>query len=678
MYKDLQRVEETQTSTRNNATQNITNNRVENTFADNRPKDYIQRAISDCSSNVADSPSQLTSASENPIKPLQESCLNHVPVVQKNTKPVIQRFKEEGEYHVSNDDTMAVNKKKNNHDLYATEARINAAETVLRHKSNAITLSAGAKDASVKNLNKVEVNLSFDDKLFSSHQHQAQQESDQEVELPSECGHGAQAVLGAAIKNERHVDNTFTVSDTDHKSDRIANLLARSSSLAPAKATWYATWTRLMGLVDDCIGADKLLKAKANVPRANILAAITEVDLVDRSAGSDNIALNFDLDVDTYKPKVSHVKGQLSIRVMMGHLDDKVNELEHEIMATVDAGGHGVTQAALLENIDIREKIIALYSKSKFPKATIDAALRLSAKTGSKNTYFADHSDDAAAYKNDLNIFANTRMKSFLQGVVADLERNIKTLTARRSEQFGTADGLNTSVDPEIGQAYGIIGGGFEVVEKGRWNWHWASVIMKSDTDNVTMEAHAMHRQGAETHNARWDFRMYGRPLETGENDGKTFHDIQRGDGFGGTPVTVLGLPHTTEIVVPNFAAYGIEGFSTAQINSALTAILGLGFNVGMYRDVLDTAKILEYYELDKDGFAQDYAKLPAKFRSDMADAHYNVFIQKLEQLKAGIDEPSVQTEVEASIRSKSVEVVNTLDRLDSQLKEKRRQHKIS
>ncbi len=678
MYKDLQRVEETQTSPRNNATQNITHNRVENIFADNRPKDYIQRAVSDCSRNVVDSPSRLTRSSENPIRPLQENCLNHVPVMQNNTQPIIQRFKEEGEYHVSNDDTMAVNKKKNNHDLYATEARINTAETELRRKSNAITLSAGAKDASVKNLNKVEVNLSFDDTLFSSHQHKAKQERDQEVELPSECGHGAQAVLGAAIKNERHVGNAFTLSDTDHESDRIANLLARSSSLAPAKATWYAKWTRLMGLVDDCLDAHNLLEAKTNVPRANILAAMTEVDLVDRSAGSDNIALNFDLDVDTYKPKVNHVKGQLSIRVMMRHLDEKVNELEHEIMATVDAGGHGVTQAQLLENIDIRKKIIALYSKSKFPKATIDAALRLSAKTGSKSTYFADHTDDATAYKNDLNYFAGSRMKSFLESVVTEIEKNIKILTAQRREQFGNADGLNASVDPDVGQAYGIIGGGFEVIDMGRWNWHWASVIMKSDTDNVTMEAHAMYRQGAETHNARWDFRMYGRPLDSGENDGKTFHDIQRGRGFGGTPVTVLGLPHTTEIVAPNFAAYGIQDFSTAQINSALNATFNLEFDVEMYKDVAETAKMLEYYEADKNTFAQNYAKLPAKFRSDMADAHYNVFIQKLELLKAGIDESSTRMVAEESVRSKSGDVVAILKRLDSQLKEKRRQHKIS
>lgn len=102
------------------------------------------------------------------------------------------------------------------------------------------------------------------------------------------------------------------------------------------------------------------------------------------------------------------------------------------------------------------------------------------------------------------------------------------------------ASGMDEQVDPNYGEAYSIVGGG----DKFRWNYHWAGVILKTDTDNVTLENHAGvgRRDG-------WDIRMYGRPrppllVGGAKRDPKanqSFHESWKDDGFGDNPTTLRG-----------------------------------------------------------------------------------------------------------------------------------------
>ena len=105
------------------------------------------------------------------------------------------------------------------------------------------------------------------------------------------------------------------------------------------------------------------------------------------------------------------------------------------------------------------------------------------------------------------------------------------------------ANGLDENVDPEYGQAYSIVGGGNKIL----WNHHWGGIIMKTDTDNITLENHASLAK-----NDAWDIRMYGRPKTTlagreKPKDGQSFHETWKAEkeekeaAFGDNPTTFRG-----------------------------------------------------------------------------------------------------------------------------------------
>lgn len=51
------------------------------------------------------------------------------------------------------------------------------------------------------------------------------------------------------------------------------------------------------------------------------------------------------------------------------------------------------------------------------------------------------------------------------------------------------------------------------------WNFHWAGVVMKDGTDNITLENYA-DGKGYDSVNTDWNFQMYGTVKK-----GQTFHE---------------------------------------------------------------------------------------------------------------------------------------------------------
>lgn len=96
-------------------------------------------------------------------------------------------------------------------------------------------------------------------------------------------------------------------------------------------------------------------------------------------------------------------------------------------------------------------------------------------------------------------------------------------LSHRGRRAFDRFAGINTAANPSIGGGYTMNTEynmpGFH--EKGdmTWNFHWAGVVMKDGTDNITLENYADGR-GYESINTDWNFQMYGTVKK-----GQTFHE---------------------------------------------------------------------------------------------------------------------------------------------------------
>ena len=111
---------------------------------------------------------------------------------------------------------------------------------------------------------------------------------------------------------------------------------------------------------------------------------------------------------------------------------------------------------------------------------------------------------------------------------------------------------INVAVNPEIGEGYtmatgydlpGYVGGA------DIWNFHWAGVVMKAGSDNITLENYAImfaptgdpvvdQANGERAYdftNTNWVFQMYG-TLKTGQS----FHEEHLRSGTHGTRGTTL------------------------------------------------------------------------------------------------------------------------------------------
>ncbi|MEZ4403786.1 MAG: DUF4157 domain-containing protein [Kofleriaceae bacterium] len=88
---------------------------------------------------------------------------------------------------------------------------------------------------------------------------------------------------------------------------------------------------------------------------------------------------------------------------------------------------------------------------------------------------------------------------------------------------FDQATGINTGANPEVGGGYTMNTEynmpGFKSMARNTWNFHWAGVVMKDGSDNITLENYA-DGNGYESVNMDWNYQMYGTVKK-----GQTFQD---------------------------------------------------------------------------------------------------------------------------------------------------------
>ena len=116
-------------------------------------------------------------------------------------------------------------------------------------------------------------------------------------------------------------------------------------------------------------------------------------------------------------------------------------------------------------------------------------------------------------------------------------------------DKFDKEAGINHYANPEIGQTYTMATEGdmkgFEKVQKDfTWNYHWAGVVMKDGSDNISLENYAVTRDYAKSKgldstgmfiNREWNFDMYGT-----EDKDQTFHQAHLDTGTHGTKATSI------------------------------------------------------------------------------------------------------------------------------------------
>jgi hypothetical protein len=120
-------------------------------------------------------------------------------------------------------------------------------------------------------------------------------------------------------------------------------------------------------------------------------------------------------------------------------------------------------------------------------------------------------------------------------------------LTPDGQNKFDRDAGINHYANPGIGEAYTMATEaqmpGFKKAGPKTWNFHWAGVIMKSGSDNVTLENFAVTEKTAkdagvaqgEYIDRDWNFDMYGTVDKS-----QTFHKQHLDTGTHGTHATSL------------------------------------------------------------------------------------------------------------------------------------------
>jgi hypothetical protein len=88
---------------------------------------------------------------------------------------------------------------------------------------------------------------------------------------------------------------------------------------------------------------------------------------------------------------------------------------------------------------------------------------------------------------------------------------------------FDQFAGINSAANPQVGGGYTLNTEydmpGFKEMGKMTWNFHWAGVVMKDGSDNITLENYA-DGNGYDSINTEWNFQMYGTIKK-----GQTFHE---------------------------------------------------------------------------------------------------------------------------------------------------------
>jgi hypothetical protein len=117
-------------------------------------------------------------------------------------------------------------------------------------------------------------------------------------------------------------------------------------------------------------------------------------------------------------------------------------------------------------------------------------------------------------------------------------------------DKFDKEAGINHYANPEIGQTYsmateGDMPGFKEKRKNFTWNYHWAGVVMKDGSDNVSLENYAVTGEYAKSKgvqqgefvNREWNFDMYGT-----EDKDQTFHEAHLDSGTHGTHATSIAV----------------------------------------------------------------------------------------------------------------------------------------
>jgi hypothetical protein len=128
-------------------------------------------------------------------------------------------------------------------------------------------------------------------------------------------------------------------------------------------------------------------------------------------------------------------------------------------------------------------------------------------------------------------------------------------LNDRGKDAFAKSLGINQYANPEIGGGYTMATGydlpGFSEAGNKVWNFHWAGVVMKAGTDNVTLENYAVgfprtgdakkdeenRKRAYDWTNKDWLFQMYGVRFK-----GQSFHEQHLATGTHGSQATSFAV----------------------------------------------------------------------------------------------------------------------------------------
>lgn len=122
-------------------------------------------------------------------------------------------------------------------------------------------------------------------------------------------------------------------------------------------------------------------------------------------------------------------------------------------------------------------------------------------------------------------------------------------------EAFDKAAGINHYANPNIGESYTMATEanmpGFKQQGPMTWNFHWAGVVMKDGSDNITLENFAVTAETAQDAGVSqgsyidrdWNFDMYGTVNAKGEVDeNQTFHKEHLDSGTHGSEATSMAV----------------------------------------------------------------------------------------------------------------------------------------
>jgi hypothetical protein len=530
---------------------------------------------------------------------------------------VVQRYTEAQGHRIANDHTAAVKIGKNNKLLYATQARIQQANQVMTHKNMPLSLNAGAQKNGLVNdqilltvtpqFRAEPGNLLPDNVTPQAHQAH-------NVLLPSECEKGAISIIGTYTKIQKSVGNARNYKDAKHYSGRIAEHIAQSNAPGDTKTGCYDEWHTLQN------GLDKATSAwnRNSYDRADIDEMFTDLD--DHALrGEFHSDFSFNQAQTAYEATYifsATTKAHALFEKIICRFDRKMTDIETKVMKTVNTGTVGEHQE-LVTSANARDQLKGFFINRSYNKAIIDQAINLVPQSVQllqmlQAGFTANRAGDK--YESTATFFKDSKLETMAKTVLQSIDKHVVALTARNSKSLQAGSGLNAEVNPDIGQSYGIVGGQYNFTDAGRWNWHWASVIIKTNGDNVTMEAHATHKVGNEAHNKNWDFKMYG----TAANSGETFHDEWKGKGFGNAPVTVLGVPRDNSHLLLRLNERGISTLNQITSIQARQAANDLFM---FLNPIANSATSKQQLILNYLHVLPDISSLPASFRANYLNA---------------------------------------------------------